>query len=45
MVLDMTVADDFALLESAKEFIERYKAAKKGAKGQLPMLSSSCPGN
>lgn len=41
----MTVADDFALLESAKEFIERYKAAKKGAKGQLPMLSSSCPGN
>ncbi|KOC70235.1 putative cytosolic Fe-S cluster assembly factor [Habropoda laboriosa] len=43
-VLDMTVADDFALLESAKEFIERYKAAKGGAKNQLPMLSSSCPG-
>ncbi|XP_076164600.1 putative cytosolic Fe-S cluster assembly factor GH10760 isoform X2 [Ptiloglossa arizonensis] len=43
-VLDMTVADDFALLESAKEFIERYKAAKEGLKNQLPMLSSSCPG-
>ncbi|XP_076281787.1 putative cytosolic Fe-S cluster assembly factor GJ13047 isoform X1 [Lasioglossum baleicum] len=43
-VLDMTAADDFALLESAKEFIERYKAAKEGAKDQLPMLSSSCPG-
>ncbi|XP_068981808.1 probable cytosolic Fe-S cluster assembly factor AGAP009023 isoform X1 [Bombus flavifrons] len=44
IVLDMTVADDLALLESAKEFIERYKAAKEGAKSQLPMLSSSCPG-
>ncbi|CAK9813978.1 Probable cytosolic Fe-S cluster assembly factor AGAP009023 [Anthophora quadrimaculata] len=44
IVLDMTVADDFALLESAKEFIERYNAAKGGAKNQLPMLSSSCPG-
>lgn len=43
-VLDMTVADDFALLESAKEFVERYKAAKSGLKNQLPMLSSSCPG-
>ncbi|KAK1132795.1 hypothetical protein K0M31_014168 [Melipona bicolor] len=44
IVLDMTTADDFALLESAKEFIERYKAAKEGAVNQLPMLSSSCPG-
>lgn len=43
-VLDMTAADDFALLESAKEFVERYKAAKSGVKNQLPMLSSSCPG-
>ncbi|XP_054011192.1 probable cytosolic Fe-S cluster assembly factor GH10760 [Hylaeus anthracinus] len=43
-VLDMTVADDFALLESAKEFVERFKAAKDGSKNQLPMLSSSCPG-
>lgn len=44
IVLDMTVADDFALLESAKEFIQRYRANKNGAKNQLPMLSSSCPG-
>lgn len=43
-VLDMTVADDFALLESAKEFVERYKIAKGGVANQLPMLSSSCPG-
>nr|XP_033325824.1 probable cytosolic Fe-S cluster assembly factor AAEL012261 isoform X1 [Megalopta genalis]XP_033325825.1 probable cytosolic Fe-S cluster assembly factor AAEL012261 isoform X1 [Megalopta genalis]XP_033325826.1 probable cytosolic Fe-S cluster assembly factor AAEL012261 isoform X1 [Megalopta genalis] len=43
-VLDMTAADDFALLESAKEFVDRYKAAKRGEKDQLPMLSSSCPG-
>ncbi|KAL6264396.1 hypothetical protein P5V15_004505 [Pogonomyrmex californicus] len=44
MVLDMTVADDFVLLEAAKEFVERYKANKEGMKNQLPMLSSSCPG-
>ncbi|XP_012057524.1 PREDICTED: probable cytosolic Fe-S cluster assembly factor CPIJ010948 isoform X1 [Atta cephalotes] len=43
-VLDMTVADDFVLLEAAKEFVERYKASKEGMKNQLPMLSSSCPG-
>lgn len=43
-VLDMTAADDFALLEAAKEFVERYKTSKEGAKKQLPMLSSSCPG-
>lgn len=43
-VFDMTVADDFVLLEAAKEFVERYKADKEGIKNQLPMLSSSCPG-
>ncbi|KAG5316719.1 NARF factor, partial [Acromyrmex insinuator] len=43
-VLDMTVADDFVLVEAAKEFVERYKASKEGTKNQLPMLSSSCPG-
>lgn len=43
-VLDMTVADDFVLLEAAKEFVERYKANKEDIKNQLPMLSSSCPG-
>ena len=44
MVLDMTVAEDFSLIESAKEFVERYKASKEGSKNQLPMLASSCPG-
>ena len=44
MVLDMTVAEDLSLVESAKEFVERYKAAKEGSKTQLPMLASSCPG-
>lgn len=42
-VLDMTAADEFALLEPAKEF-ERYRANKENIKNQLPMLSSSCPG-
>ncbi|XP_058797904.1 probable cytosolic Fe-S cluster assembly factor AGAP009023 [Phymastichus coffea] len=44
MVLDMTIAEDFSLIESAKEFVERYKAAKEDSKNQLPMLASSCPG-
>ncbi|XP_014233180.1 probable cytosolic Fe-S cluster assembly factor AAEL012261 [Trichogramma pretiosum] len=44
VVLDMTVAEDFSLIESAKEFVERYKASKEGSKNQLPMLASSCPG-
>lgn len=44
VVIDMSIADDFALLESAKEFVERYKAAKEGTEKQLPMLASSCPG-
>ncbi|XP_014601924.1 PREDICTED: probable cytosolic Fe-S cluster assembly factor AGAP009023 isoform X1 [Polistes canadensis] len=44
VVLDMSIADDFALLESAKEFVERYKVAEEGTKKQLPMLASSCPG-
>lgn len=44
LVLDMTVADDLALLEGAKEFMKRYKANKNGVENQLPMLSSSCPG-
>lgn len=45
MVLDMTVAEDLSLIESAKEFVERYKAAKEDSKNQLPMLASSCPGS
>lgn len=44
MVLDMTIAEDFSLLESAKEFVERYKLSRESSKNQLPMLASSCPG-
>ncbi|XP_014214597.1 probable cytosolic Fe-S cluster assembly factor AAEL012261 isoform X1 [Copidosoma floridanum] len=44
MVLDMTIAEDFSLIESAKEFVERFKTAEEGSKNQLPMLASSCPG-
>lgn len=45
MVVDMTIADDLALLESQKEFIRRYRATESdGVKNILPMLASSCPG-
>jgi len=46
LVLDMMVADDFALLESQREFVERYRASEEcGNKNKsLPMLASSCPG-
>jgi iron only hydrogenase large subunit-like protein len=46
LVLDMTVADDFALLESQQEFVQRYRAAEEGehTSKSLPMLASSCPG-
>ncbi|XP_034950134.1 probable cytosolic Fe-S cluster assembly factor AGAP009023 [Chelonus insularis] len=44
MVLDMTVADDLALLESAKEFVKRYNQSQEGQEKQIPMLASACPG-
>jgi iron only hydrogenase large subunit-like protein len=44
MVLDMTIADDFSLIESAKEFVDRYKLSKEGVSHKLPMLACSCPG-
>lgn len=46
LVLDIKLAEDFALLESQNEFIERYKSAKESKVQKiLPMLASSCPGN
>ena len=44
-VLHTKIADDLALIEARKEFVERYKSENidKTAK-ILPMLSSSCPG-
>ncbi|KAK0174843.1 hypothetical protein PV327_010566 [Microctonus hyperodae] len=46
MILDMTVAEDFALMESAKEFVNRYKTYKSEGNNNkiIPMLASSCPG-
>ncbi|XP_028138259.1 probable cytosolic Fe-S cluster assembly factor AGAP009023 [Diabrotica virgifera virgifera] len=45
MVVDMTIADDLAILEAQKEFIRRYRATHSdGVKNILPMLASSCPG-
>lgn len=45
MVVDMSVADDLALLQSQKEFVKRYRATESdGVKNIIPMLASSCPG-
>lgn len=45
LVVDMTIADDFTLIEARKEFIRRYRSAESdGVKNALPMLASSCPG-
>ncbi|XP_068081685.1 probable cytosolic Fe-S cluster assembly factor GK14772 [Anabrus simplex] len=44
MVLNMNIAEDFALVESQHEFIKRYRAAGEGDYGAIPMLASSCPG-
>jgi iron only hydrogenase large subunit-like protein len=38
-VFDTTFARDFSLLESAHEFVERFKTSTS-----LPMLASACPG-
>lgn len=43
LVLNTKVADDLALLESRKEFVQRF-AAKAKDDQVLPMLASSCPG-
>lgn len=45
IIVDMTIAEDFALLENEKEFIKRYRAVESdNVKNILPMLASSCPG-
>lgn len=45
IVVDMTIADDFALIEAQKEFIRRYRSKENdGVANVLPMLASSCPG-
>lgn len=45
IIVDMTIADDFALIEAQKEFIRRYRSKENdGVTNVLPMLASSCPG-
>ncbi|XP_063962013.1 cytosolic Fe-S cluster assembly factor narfl-like [Lytechinus pictus] len=41
-VFDETFARDFSLLESQREFIQRFN--NQATKGSLPMLASACPG-
>ncbi|KAJ2358011.1 Cytosolic Fe-S cluster assembly factor nar1 [Coemansia sp. RSA 2618] len=50
-VFDSAFARDITLIESAREFVERYRAAKEceglsqsGNEGSLPVLASWCPG-
>lgn len=46
MVIDMSIADELALLESQKEFVKRFRITQNdGIKNVIPMLASSCPGN
>lgn len=41
----MNVANDFALLESQREFVKRFRATENdGVNNVLPMLASNCPG-
>jgi iron only hydrogenase large subunit-like protein len=45
MVLDMTIAEDLALLEAQQEFLQRYRNQQNEPSSKnLPMLASSCPG-
>ncbi|XP_026523350.1 nuclear prelamin A recognition factor [Notechis scutatus] len=42
-VFDTAIAADFSLLESQKEFVQRYRQQNQG-EHVLPMFSSACPG-
>ncbi|XP_069337927.1 nuclear prelamin A recognition factor [Eulemur rufifrons] len=42
-VFDTTIAADFSILESQKEFVRRYHQHSEEARA-LPMLTSACPG-
>ncbi|XP_065909503.1 cytosolic Fe-S cluster assembly factor narfl-like [Dysidea avara] len=41
-VFDVTFSRDFSLIESAREFLRRYRKSKEV--GSIPMLASACPG-
>ncbi|XP_023584944.1 nuclear prelamin A recognition factor [Trichechus manatus latirostris] len=42
-VFDTTIAADFSILESQKEFVRRYQQHSEDERA-LPMLTSACPG-
>uniref|UniRef100_F7BFK0 Nuclear prelamin A recognition factor n=1 Tax=Ornithorhynchus anatinus TaxID=9258 RepID=F7BFK0_ORNAN len=42
-VFDTTIAADFSILESQKEFVQRYRRREQ-EEHALPMLTSACPG-
>ncbi|KAJ3036011.1 hypothetical protein HDV00_003146 [Rhizophlyctis rosea] len=42
-VFDTAFSRDFSLIESAKEFVRRYRQHQQSG-GVLPMLASACPG-
>ncbi|XP_004621184.1 nuclear prelamin A recognition factor isoform X1 [Sorex araneus] len=42
-VFDTTIAADFSILESQKEFVHRYRRHSE-REATLPMLTSACPG-
>lgn len=42
-VIEMSIAEDFSLLEAQQEFVERFR--NNEGKKSLPMLASACPGN
>lgn len=42
-VIEMSVAEDFALLEAQHEFVEKFRNSE--GKKSIPMLASACPGS
>lgn len=42
-VFDTTIAADFSILESQKEFVRRFHQHSEEHR-ELPMLTSACPG-
>eukprot|EP00794_Sanderia_malayensis_P015037 gene15037-16590_t len=42
-VFDTTFSRDFSLIESQREFVQRFKESQTGQK-TVPMLASACPG-
>lgn len=42
-VFDTTIAADFSILESQREFVQRYQRRNQ-EEHALPMFASACPG-